>query len=143
MMAAQIPRDVLSNCKILVVDDDPGSLMVATIILRHYGANVITATNGEEGLALVLSAQPNFIISDLSMPVMSGWVLIERLKENPATASIPIIALTAHAMNGDRERALAAGFNNYLFKPLTPSTFVPDLLKLLMDIPALVSELKL
>ena|SRR5215213_11311478 len=142
-MAAQIPRDVLGNCKILVVDDDPGSLMVAMIILRHYGGNVITATNGEEGLALVLSAQPTFIISDLSMPVMSGWVLIERLKENPATASIPIIALTAHAMNGDRERALAAGFHNYLFKPLTPSTFIPDLVKLLMDIPALVSELKL
>jgi CheY-like chemotaxis protein len=142
-MFLKISNHVLTKCKVLVVDDDPPSLMVAMILLSNYGAKVITANNGQEALDLIASEQPTFILSDLSMPVMSGWVLIERLKQSSATATLPIIALTSHAMTGDRERALAAGFHNYLTKPLTPSTFMTDLLNVLADIPALAAELHL
>jgi CheY-like chemotaxis protein len=128
---------------VLVVDDDPMSLTVATMILKHHGAVVHTASNGKEGLAVAKSLKPRFIISDLSMPVMDGWTMIGELKLDPATDAIPAIALTAHAMVGDRERAVAAGFHNYLTKPLTPSTFMKDLIRLLTDIPGMAEELGL
>jgi CheY-like chemotaxis protein len=69
------------------------------------------------------------------MPVMDGWTMIDELKRDPSTQTIPAIALTAHAMIGDREKAIAAGYHNYLSKPLTPATFMKDLLRLLNDIP--------
>jgi len=71
------------------------------------------------------------------MPVMDGWGFINALKADRGLADIPVIALTAHAMQGDRERALAAGFHNYLVKPLTVDTFIRDLVNLLIDIPSL------
>jgi CheY-like chemotaxis protein len=132
---------ILQDWSVLVVDDDPMSLMVATMILKHHGANVHTAPNGQEGLELARSLQPRFIISDLSMPVMDGWTMIDELKRDRATLTIPAIALTAHAMIGDREKAIAAGFHNYLTKPLTPATFMKDLLRLLNDIPDFAEEL--
>jgi len=75
------------------------------------------------------------------MPVMDGWGFIHALKQDRALEEIPAIALTAHAMIGDRERAVSAGFHNYLTKPLTADTFIYDLLKLLMDIPELAEHL--
>jgi CheY-like chemotaxis protein len=75
------------------------------------------------------------------MPEMDGWGMLGALKLDRATLDIPVIALTAHAMVGDRERAIMAGFHNYLTKPLTPATFMKDLLVLLTDIPAFASEL--
>ena len=71
----------------------------------------------------------------LSMPVMDGWAMLKELRGDPCTASVPIIALTAHAMVGDRDKALAAGFQNYLTKPLQPATFVSQLLTILADVP--------
>jgi CheY-like chemotaxis protein len=117
------------------------SLMVAAMILKHHGASVHTAANGQEGLDIAKTLHPRFIISDLSMPVMDGWTMIEELKRDVSTHAIPAIALTAHAMTGDREKAVAAGFHNYLTKPLTPSTFMKDLVRLLTDIPGMSSEL--
>jgi CheY-like chemotaxis protein len=132
---------ILQDWNVLVIDDDPMSLMVATMILKHHGASVHTASNGKEGLEMARSLRPRFIISDLSMPVMDGWTMIDELKRDPATHMIPAIALTAHAMIGDREKAIAAGFYNYLTKPLTPATFMQDLLRLLNDIPDFAAEL--
>lgn len=132
---SNIRRDILNGWDVLVVDDEPDSLDVASRILRHYGAQVYTATNGQEGLQAVRALRPRFIISDLSMPVMDGWGFLEALKRNRDTLEIPVIALTAHAMVGDRERAIVAGFHNYLTKPLTPANFMTDLLRLLDDIP--------
>lgn len=136
-----ISRDILKGWKVLVVDDEEDSLNVATRILKYYGAHVVTAGNGEEGLDVARSESPRFIISDLSMPHMDGWGLIEVLKKDRGLAEIPVIALTAHAMIGDRQRAIEAGFHNYLTKPLTPATFMRDLLNLLMDIPGLAEHL--
>lgn len=141
-MNAPIPRTILKDWIVLVVDDEADSLEVATRILRHYGAVVYTATNGQEGLEVVRTVRPRFIISDLSMPIMDGWGMLDALKRERETLDIPVIALTAHAMTGDRERAIMAGFHNYLTKPLTPATFLRDLLNLLTDIPEFASEIK-
>jgi CheY-like chemotaxis protein len=130
-------RDILKGWDVLVIDDDPKSLDVASRILAHYGATVHQAVNGQEGLEKVETVRPKFIISDLSMPVMDGWVFISRMQADRGLATIPAIALTAHAMVGDRERAMASGFHNYLSKPLSPATFITDLLRLLVDIPEL------
>ncbi len=143
MTRINIPADLLSNWDIVVIDDEPDSLEVAEIILDAYGANVHTGTNGAEGLEQVKKIQPRFVISDISMPVMDGWGLIHELKNDRSLMDIPAIALTAHAMVGDRERAITAGFHNYLTKPLTADTFIYDLLKLLMDIPELAEHLNI
>ncbi|GAB4515699.1 MAG: hypothetical protein OHK0046_19520 [Anaerolineae bacterium] len=138
-----IPEDLLTGWEVVVLDDEEDSLEVATIILAEYGAYVHSAVNGKEGLELVRQVKPRFIISDLSMPVEDGWGFINALKSDPALAHIPVIALTAHAIRGDRERALAAGFHNYLTKPLTVETFMLDLVRLLIDIPELVEYLNI
>ena len=139
----QIPEDLLKGWDIVVLDDEEDSLEVAEIILLEYGANVHTAVNGLEGLEVVRDMMPRFVISDLSMPVMDGWGFISNMKKDVDLAQVPVIALTAHAMVGDRERAVAAGFHNYLTKPLTVDTFMQDLVNLLVDIPELVEHLNI
>ena len=138
---ANISKSILAGWDVLVVDDDPLSRDVATRILKHYQANVLTAENGQMGLEMIEQTRPRFIISDISMPVMDGWTFIKHLKNGYNTKDIPVIALTAHAMTGDRERAIAAGFHNYLSKPLNPETFMRDLLILLVDIPEFSLEI--
>ena len=133
---------LLQGRKILVVEDEPDSLEVISILLEMYGAEVYGAVNGREGIEQARKHQPAFIISDLSMPEMSGWEMVHNMKDDRHTMDIPVIALTAHAMTGDRERALAAGFHNYLSKPLRPDTFVNDILKLVEDTPEIVATLK-
>jgi len=134
---------LLQDWDVVVIDDEEDSLMVAEIILREYGANLYTASDGAEGLDIVRQVHPRFVISDVSMPVMDGWGFIHALRNDPDLHEIPAIALTAHAMIGDRERAVEAGFHNYLSKPLTPETFIIDLLNLLMDIPSLAASLNI
>jgi CheY-like chemotaxis protein len=141
-MIHEIPFDLLKGWDIVVLDDEPDSLEVARFILDFYGATVHTAENGQIGLELVRSVRPRFVISDISMPVMDGWEFIHHIKNDRVLMDIPVIALTAHAMQGDRERAMAAGFHNYLTKPLTAETFIFDLVHLLVDIPILAQELQ-
>jgi len=132
----KIAKTAFVGWKVLVVEDDPDNLDVAFRILSHYGAEIVTATNGKEGLDSLKTFTPDFIISDLSMPVMDGWGFCYELQQDRSTAQIPIFALTAHAMLGDRERAIAAGFTNYLTKPLTPANFAQQLVVILTAIPA-------
>ena len=139
----EIPRDLLAGWDIVVIDDEDDSLMVAQVILTAYGANLSTATNGEEGLQIIREVRPRFVISDLSMPVLDGWGVIQAMKKDRELAEIPVIALTAHAMVGDRERAIAAGFHNYLTKPLTVETFMQDLVNLIVNIPVLADSLNI
>lgn len=138
---SKIPSNLLAGWNVVVIDDEPDSLEVARYILDFYGANVLTATNGQEGITLVQETEPHFVISDLSMPEMDGWEFVSALKSTVQVQNIPVIALTAHAMRGDRERAIAAGFHNYLTKPLTANTFMDELLTLLLDIPQLSEHL--
>jgi two-component system, cell cycle response regulator DivK len=141
-MREPLRQDLLVGWRVLVVEDDPFSLDVASIMLQAYGAEVHTAEDGTEGLKMAQLVKPNFILSDISMPGMDGWMMVEALKADPRTANIPVIALTAHAMKGYRERAIASGFHNFLTKPLTPETFIHDLVVLLVDVPELTTALQ-
>jgi len=138
-----IPENLIEGWTIVVVDDEDDSLMVAEVILQAYGATVYTGVNGKEGFEVIQRVKPRLVISDLSMPVLDGWGLISLLKGNRAYHDLPVIALTAHAMIGDRERAIANGFHDYLTKPLTVDSFMGNLLNLLLDIPELVEFLNL
>jgi CheY-like chemotaxis protein len=139
----QIPRAFV-GWEVLVVDDEPDSLEVATRMLKIAGAIVITASNGKEALQKVQAhpSQFKFVLSDLSMPDMDGWELLYQLKQETPTKDIPVIALTAHAMAGDRERGIAAGFHNYITKPLNPTNFIQQLINLLVEIPEYAPLLK-
>ncbi|MBK8024879.1 MAG: response regulator [Chloroflexi bacterium] len=131
------PQNPLTNWTVLVVDDEPDSRDVAQMMLEIAGATVHTAEHGKEALELLRTQRirPDFILCDLSMPVMDGWQLMFQLSDNRATSDIPVIALTAHAMRGDRDRALAAGFCNHITKPLNASKFMDQLMRILVDLP--------
>lgn len=133
---------VLEGWTVVAIDDDPDSLKLINYLLEFYGATVHTAKNGQLGFAAIKTHRPDFVISDLSMPVMSGWNLIDAVQREPGLREIPIFALTAHAMRGDREKALAAGFYNYISKPLDVVTFIEQLLTLLEGIPELNAKLQ-
>jgi CheY-like chemotaxis protein len=139
----QIPRAFV-GWEVLVVDDEPDGLEVATRLLKIAGATVTPANNGQEALEKVRShpSQFKFVLSDLSMPDMDGWELLYQLKQETNTKDIPVIALTAHAMAGDRERGIAAGFHNYITKPLNPTNFIQQLINLLVEIPEYATLLK-
>jgi CheY-like chemotaxis protein len=130
------PQLQFVGMSVVIVDDDLYSLDIAEILLEAAGAVVYTAENGQLGLKKIETVKPQLIVSDISMPVMDGWELIQQIKQNVELKQIPIVALTAHAMSGDREKVLAAGFHNYLSKPLNPSTFAQDLYEIIIDHPA-------
>lgn len=130
-------KDQLRGRVVLVVEDEPDGLEVAARLLLLAGATVLTAANGRQGLEIVAARRPDFIVVDLSMPVMDGWEMQCELKGNPDTASIPVIALTAHAMQSIKEQVLAAGFAAYISKPLDPKRFLAQVLQITEDFPGL------
>jgi len=103
---------------ILIVDDNPTNLKLARVLLAAEGYEVRVAVDAEEALALLASYRPRLILMDLQLPGMDGLTLTRRLKDDPATRDVAILALTAYAMKGDQERALAAGCNGYVTKPI-------------------------
>jgi two-component system cell cycle response regulator DivK len=104
--------------RILYVEDNEDNVYMLRHRLERKGIEVIVATDGEAGIAAAERERPDLILMDLSLPVIDGWEAARRLKSAPATRAIPIIALSAHAMAGDRERALAAGCDDYDTKPV-------------------------
>jgi CheY-like chemotaxis protein len=104
--------------KILYVEDNDDNVFMLRNRLRRAGFDVVVATDGEQGVAMAAAEAPALILMDLSLPVLDGWEATRRLKARPATAAIPIIALSAHAMAGDRDRAIAAGCDDYDTKPV-------------------------
>lgn len=111
---------------ILLVDDDIHNQKIFETVLRHSGFRVRMAANGEEALREARAELPDLILMDLSIPVIDGWECSRQLKADPATRHIIILALTAHAMRGDQERALAAGCDGYLSKPISPKKLVEE-----------------
>ena len=112
---------------VLLVDDEPDNLEVVAETLEFRGAQVMTALNGVEALAVLEHFKPNLFLVDLSMPQMDGWELRTRIKNTPEIQQVPLLALSAHAMIGDKERALAAGFDGYLTKPVNILTILNDI----------------
>ena len=104
--------------KILLVEDNEMNRDLLSRRLKRKGYQVVFAHDGGQGHDMAFSESPDLILLDMSLPVMDGWEVARRLKAADATAQIPIIALTAHAMAGDREKALDAGCNDYDTKPI-------------------------
>ena len=105
--------------RILYVEDNDDNVYMLKLRFELLDSfEMLVAENGETGCAMALSEQPDIIIMDLDMPVVDGWEATRRLKSNPATKAIPIIALSSHAMSGSREKALAAGCDEFDTKPV-------------------------
>src|SRR5918997_6837534 len=119
--------------KILLVEDNEMNRDMLSRRLTRKKYEVLMATDGMEGVAMTRSEAPDLVLMDMSLPVMDGWEAARLLKANPETQTIPIIALTAHAMSGDREKALDAGCDDYDTKPI-------ELPRLLGKIVALLDE---
>ena len=117
----------LADWQALIVDDEPDNIEVLAETLEFNGINVRFAENGQLGLDLLIDFHPTLILLDLSMPVMDGWQTLRKIRLDPALASVPVLAITAHAIHGDKERALAAGFDGYLTKPISVTTLIADL----------------
>jgi CheY-like chemotaxis protein len=104
--------------KILYVEDNDDNVFMLKSRLTRAGHNVVVATDGAQGVAMALSEQPEIILMDLSLPVLDGWQATRQIKAAPDTKHIPVIALTAHAMAGEREKALSAGCDDFDTKPV-------------------------
>ena len=104
--------------KILIIEDTENNRVLLTRRLRPRGYDIITAEDAEKGLLLVEVERPDLVLMDVGLPGMNGWDATRQLKSNPATKHVPVIALTAHAMDGDREKAIAAGCDEYEIKPI-------------------------
>ncbi|MEP7001919.1 MAG: response regulator, partial [bacterium] len=116
---------------VLLVEDNEDNRIVYSTILRHFGYEVIEALNGEEGIAKARSEKPDLILMDISIPIIDGWEATQVLKHDPATRDIPIIALTAHALASDREKAMEVGCDGYLAKPCEPRAVVAEVQRFL------------
>jgi two-component system cell cycle response regulator DivK len=103
---------------VLIIEDNPRNLKLARDILDHAGYATLEAENAEDGLELARARHPDLVLMDVQLPGMDGVQALVRLRSDPVTADIPVIALTAFAMKADRERFIAAGFDRYMEKPL-------------------------
>lgn len=110
----------------LLVEDNEDNRIIYTTVLRHIGYDVLEAFDGVQAIALARSALPDLILMDISIPKLDGWEATRILREDPLTRDIPIIALTAHALADDRERAQQMGFTAYLAKPIEPRAVVAE-----------------
>ena len=119
--------------KILLVEDNEMNRDMLSRRLERKGFEVVIAVDGKAGIDMASSSNPDIILMDLSLPVIDGWEATRRIKADPATQTIPVIALTAHAMAGDEQKALEAGCDDYDTKPI-------DLKRLLGKIEALLEE---
>lgn len=119
--------DNLASWCVVIIDDEPDNLDLVVETLAFFGATVHSSTNGESGLALVKTVNPNLILLDLSMPDVDGWEVQRRIREIPSVAKVPVVAMTAHAMVGDRERVMNAGFDGYMTKPIRVPNLINDI----------------
>jgi two-component system, cell cycle response regulator len=113
--------------RVLVIEDNVTNLDLMSYLLRAFGHQALRATAGAAGVEAAARERPDLIVCDLQMPGADGFEVLRRLHADPATSSIPVVAVTAYAMVGDRERILAAGFDGYIAKPIEPQSFVPQL----------------
>jgi len=113
----------VSALSVLLVEDNPRNLKLARDVLEHAGFAVITAMSGEEALPAARAAVPDVILMDLQLPGIDGHAALSQLRADPVTAGIPVVALSAFAMQADRDRAIGSGFDGYLMKPISVREF--------------------
>lgn len=113
--------------RILVIEDNPINMELITYLLQAFNYAVFKASDGEEGIELARREMIDLIICDVQLPKVDGYEVAHRLKEHPALHKIPLVAVTALAMVGDREKVLAVGFDGYISKPIIPELFVSQI----------------
>jgi CheY-like chemotaxis protein len=112
-------NEVLRGRKILIVDDDARNIFALTSLLENYDMDVVSTTNGRSAIEIIECTHDlNIVLMDIMMPDMDGYETIGRIRQNPAFSTLPILALTAKAMKGDREKCLNAGASDYIAKPV-------------------------
>jgi len=121
--------------RVLLVDDYPDAREMYSEYLQYSGFDVVEATNGMEALKSAVESSPDIILMDLSLPVMDGWEATRRLKADERTASIPVVALTGHALAGISEGAKRAGCDAFVTKPCLPEDLVKEIRRILDDPP--------
>ena len=112
--------------RVLLVEDNAANLALMQYLLQASGYTILTATAGREGVVVAQRESPDVILMDLQLPIMNGYEAARLVKEVPALRGVPIIAVTAFAMVGDRDKILARGFDGYIAKPITPERFVSE-----------------
>ncbi|NQT28624.1 MAG: response regulator [Candidatus Omnitrophica bacterium] len=119
--------------RILVIEDNKTNMYLIGFILKKNGYEVIEAKSGEEGIRLAIKEIPDLIIMDIQLPGIDGLETTKMIRESKADGKIPIIALTSYAMTGDRERALEAGCNGYIEKPINPDIIIGEVEKYFLN----------
>ena len=113
--------------RILLVEDNAVNRRLASFLLRSQGYQVLEAATAQEAFEIIKTDRPDLIVMDIQLPGMDGLEATKKLKEDPATRDIPVVAVTSYAMKGDREKALAAGCAGYITKPIDKTTFVQEI----------------
>jgi CheY-like chemotaxis protein len=116
---------------VLLIEDNEQNRYLATFLLQSHGYTVVSATDGNGGIVLACELSPSVILLDIQLPVRNGYEVAEELRRNPNLKDVPIVAVTSYAMPGDREKALAAGCDGYIEKPIDPDTFVAEVARYL------------
>jgi len=117
--------------KVLVAEDNPVNRELLRELLENRGYSVIEACNGQEALDMVELSQPDLLLLDIGMPVLDGFALVRKIRENPGLATLPVLAVTAYAMPDDRDNVLNAGFDGYISKPINARDLANELERLL------------
>ena len=125
--------------RILIIEDNPANIELMSFLLGAYGHTPLSAADGPRGVAAARSERPDLIACDVNLPGMDGFAVLAALRTEPSLAGVPILAVTALAMAGDREKVLAAGFDGYISKPIEPESFVAELEAFLAAAPAAAS----
>ena len=115
------------SARILIIEDDAASHELVRYLLDASGYQTLSAFDGAEGVRMALDQQPDLLLCDLQMPMMSGYQVVQTLNEYPLWKKVPVIAVTAFSMAGDRDKALAAGFDEHISKPISPQNFVAQM----------------
>ncbi|MCC7448540.1 MAG: response regulator [Anaerolineae bacterium] len=116
----------LSDWKILIVDDEPDNVGVLELVFQFHKAIVWTAESGQRCLEMLEGQLPSVLLVDIQMPVMTGYDLLKIIRADARWSHLPVIGVSAHAMSGDTERAMEAGFDGYITKPITALTLADD-----------------
>ena len=115
------------KAKILLIEDNEQNQYLATFLLESQGFSVITASDGPAGIKMAMEGCYDLILLDIQLPSMDGYAVAATLRENTVTKNTPIVAVTSYAMTGDREKAMNAGCEGYIEKPINPETFVNEI----------------
>ncbi|MBC8504924.1 MAG: response regulator [Chloroflexi bacterium] len=117
----------MTNKRVLIVEDDYDNTTLVRLLLERENFDVITAENGEKGIAVTQSEQPDLIVLDLDMPVMNGWRMIDELKKRKNTRDIPIVVVTAHLLPDERYKVVDAGCDGYVLKPFQVADLIAEI----------------